>query len=82
MIKHDKEACKKRGQPEKAYAPRAPLSERLMAARKMEASHNNETSHSHATIEAREEDGESESEADRDLLAAVAKADCVSGTGR
>ena len=31
MIKHDCNACKKRGQPEKGYRPREPLPERLYA---------------------------------------------------
>lgn len=71
MIKHDKEACKKRGQPEKSYSPRAPLSERLAAAGKMEAARREA---SHATIEAREEDDDGGD----DILAAVTRADCVS----
>ena len=64
MIKHDKEACKRRGAPESHYTPRAPLSERLAAARKAEeARHHQET----ARVSAQAED---------DILAAVAKADC------
>ena len=50
-----------------------------MAAHAIKASQK-ETSHSHAMIEAKEEDDESD--ADSDLLAAVAKDDSVSGTGR
>ena len=71
MIKHDKEACKRRGQPEKSYTPRAPLSERLAAARKLEAARKEA---SHVTISAHEDDGENGD----DILAAVTKADCVS----
>ena len=71
MIKHDKKACKQRGQPEKTYSPRAPLSERLAAAAKLEAARREA---SPVTIEAREEDDEG---AD-DILAAVTRADCVS----
>lgn len=58
---------RKRGQPEKAYVPRAPLSERLAGARQMELARK-ETSH---TIEAKEEEGESE-------LDGFLAADCVS----
>jgi len=76
IIKHDKEACKRKGQPEKVYAPRTPLSERLVAARKMEAAR--KANSSHATIEATEDDGESE--LDGEILAAVSMADCVSGS--
>mmetsp|Transcript_7470 Transcript_7470/g.16948 ORF Transcript_7470/g.16948 Transcript_7470/m.16948 type:complete len:152 (-) Transcript_7470:307-762(-) len=76
MIKHDKEVHKRQGQPEKAYAPRAPLSERLTAVHEMEAARQAAL---HITIEAREDDGETDM--DRDILAAVAKADCVSGDG-
>lgn len=83
IIKHGKESCRRQGQPEKAYTPRAPLSGRLAAAHEVEAVRR-QTSASHVKrIEAREEDGESE--VDRDILAALSVADCVSGsatTGR
>lgn len=82
IIKHDRESCKRQGQPEKAYTPRAPLSEILVAAHKEEALRR-QTSASPKRIEAREEDGESE--VDRDILAALSTADCVCGsamTGR
>ena len=69
MIKHDKEACKRRGEPVHGYTPRAPLSERLAACRRMEAARHQAAQSSHAAIEARED------EADGDILAAVAKAD-------
>lgn len=71
MIKHDKEAYKKRGQPEHGYKPRAPLSEQLAACHKLEVARQ---AKSRATIEAREDDGESDM--DRDILAAITKADC------
>mmetsp|Transcript_15499 Transcript_15499/g.28170 ORF Transcript_15499/g.28170 Transcript_15499/m.28170 type:complete len:165 (-) Transcript_15499:364-858(-) len=77
LVKHDREACKRRGQPEKVYTPRAPLSERLIAVHKMEDARHL-ASHASTPIEAREEDGESEM--DRDILAAVSMADCVSGS--
>mmetsp|Transcript_7530 Transcript_7530/g.13706 ORF Transcript_7530/g.13706 Transcript_7530/m.13706 type:complete len:154 (+) Transcript_7530:99-560(+) len=76
IIKHDKEQCQKKGQPVHNYSPRAPLSERLESARKLEVAR--KASNSHVTIEAKEEDGESE--LDDEILAAVTMADCVSGS--
>ena len=63
MIKHDKEACKKRGVADSHYTPRAPLSERLAqieSARKI------------VVFSAQEE----EEDDTTDILAAVTKADC------
>ena len=62
MIKHDKEACKKRGVADSHYTPRAPLSERLAqieSARKI------------VVVSAQEEEDDT-----TDILAAVTKADC------
>ena len=75
MIKHDKRVHQKKGEPEKCYAPRQSLADRIAACREMEAKRQ-QTSHRPA-IEA------SETDEDQDILAAVSKADCVSGgTGR
>ena len=63
MIKHDKEACKKRGVADSHYTPRAPLSERLAqieSARKIVG-----------VVSAQEEEDDT-----TDILAAVTKADC------
>jgi hypothetical protein len=68
MIKHEQ----RHGKPVKAYSPRAPLSVRLLEARKMEAPQQTAI---HSTIEAREEDGQSDVE--KKLLAAIVQADCV-----
>ena len=75
MIKHDKEACKKRGVPTKGYTPRKPLSDIEAAARKKEAelALQNGNHSPQPTIEAREEDDGK----DDDILdACLAKADC------
>ena len=64
MIKHDKEACKKRGVADSHYTPRAPLSERLAqieSTRKIVG-----------VVSAQEE----EEDDTTDILAAVTKADC------
>jgi hypothetical protein len=74
MIKHDKDAMKRRGQPEKGYAPRQPLAERLAAARQMEAERQQQAEPASVrSIQATEEDAGN----DNDILAAISKADCV-----
>mmetsp|Transcript_6773 Transcript_6773/g.11024 ORF Transcript_6773/g.11024 Transcript_6773/m.11024 type:complete len:149 (-) Transcript_6773:1205-1651(-) len=75
IIKHDKEQCQKKGRPAHHYSPRTPLSERLESARQLEAAR--KATISQRTIEAKEEDGESE--LDDEILAAVTRADCGSG---
>lgn len=90
MIKHDKDVCKKKGQPESSYRPRAPLSERLAAAaaakraeeeekRRRQDQEADASGGGRPAIQAREGDGEDD--VDREILAAVARADCVSGEG-
>jgi len=68
MIKHEQ----RHGKPVKGYSPRAPLSVRLLEARKMEAPRQTAV---HSTIEAQEDDGQSDVE--QKLLAAIVRADCV-----
>ena len=65
MIKHDKEACKKRGVADSHYTPRAPLSERLA---QMESAPRKIV----GVVSAQEE----EEDDTTDILAAVTKADC------
>lgn len=71
MLKHDKVGHQRRGEPQKGYTPRESLSDRIAACRKMETERKEASRPS--AIEAEEDDG------DNDILAAVSKADCVSG---
>merc|ERR1712194_528060 len=78
-IKHDEEAHKRKGEPAGVYNPRAPLSERVAAAHKLEATRK-EASHgaSNNAIVSTEE--EEDSEIYRDILSAVSKTASVSGS--
>ena len=69
MLKHGE----RHGKPVMAYKPRAPLSAILSAAHKMEDSQQPQTAVHNATIEAREDDGQSDVE--QKLLAATVRAD-------
>lgn len=77
MITHDKEVCRRHGQPEKVYKPRTSMSEIVAAARRTEAARGASLS----PITAQEEDGENE--VDNLLVkineAAVSNTDCVCG---
>lgn len=87
-IKHDQEAHQRKGEPAASYTPRAPLSERVAAARRLEATRKEAShgTHKHAivcteagnAIVSTEE--EEESEIDKDILAAVSMSESVSGS--
>ena len=68
MLKHNQ----RHGKPVKAYTPRAPLSVRISNARELEASQQTHCA-VQATIEAREEDGQSDVE--QKILAAITQVD-------